>query len=353
MEKPTDNKLITQARKHAFNKFINKYGIFLILILMIVGFGLLNNVFFKPSNLINIVRQMSIIGLLAIGVTIVIITTGIDLSLGSVLALSAVVASGFAQSLDFFTANSMDPFFVQRFGFSISQYPVVVPVLAGLAVGTLCGFINGLIIAKTKIPPFIATLGMMTSARGLALLYADGRPISNLTENYKVIGQGLLFEDALSPGIPIPIVILFVMAIIASILLKHTKFGKYVYAIGGNENAAVVSGINIDKYKIMIYTFAGFLAGLAGIVLSSRISSGQPGLGVSYELDAIASAVIGGTSLSGGIGSIPGTIVGAMIMGVLKNGLDLLNVSAYWQQIIKGAIIVVAVVLDQSKNRKK
>jgi len=353
MEKSMDTKTSAQDWKHRIGPFLNKYGIFLILLLMIIGFGSMNNVFFKPGNLINIIRQMSVIGLIAIGVTIVIITTGIDLSSGSVLALAAVVAAGFAQDLQFFTANSMDPFFMQRFGFAISQMPVVVPIFAGLLVGAGCGLFNGTIIARTGIPPFIATLGMMTSARGLALLYADGRPISNLTPAYKNVGQGMLLEGFMKPGIPVPVIILLVMAIVTRILLKHTKFGKYVYAIGGNENAAVVSGINVDKYKILIYTYAGFLAGMAGVVLSSRISSGQPGLGLAYELDAIASAVIGGTSLSGGIGTIPGTIVGAMIMGVLKNGLDLLNVSAYWQQIVKGLIIVGAVILDQMKHNKK
>lgn len=353
MEKSMETKSNAKDWKHKISPFLNKYGIFLILMLMIIGFGSLNNVFFKPANLINIIRQMSVIGLLAIGVTIVIITTGIDLSSGSVLALSAVVAAGFAQNLEFFTQNNMAPFFMQRFGVTISQMPVVIPIVAGITVGAICGLVNGSIIAKTKIPPFIATLGMMTSARGLALLYADGRPISNLTEGYKAIGQGMLFENTLKPGIPVPVIILLVMAIITRVLLKHTKFGKYVYAIGGNENAAVVSGINVDKYKVLIYTYAGFLAGLAGVVLSSRISSGQPGLGLSYELDAIASAVIGGTSLTGGIGTIPGTLIGAMIMGVLKNGLDLLNVSAYWQQIVKGLIIVGAVILDQMKHNKK
>jgi inositol transport system permease protein len=317
-------------------QLFKKYGIFIIFIGMVVLMSILSPAFLKVGNLLNVIRQISVIGLIACGVTMIIITTGIDLSSGSVLALAAVVAASFAQKSDW--AARMYP--------SI-DVPVIVPILLGLLVGGLCGLICGAIIAKTKIPPFISTLGMMIVARGAALIYSNGRPISSLKDSYNFIGQGKIL------GIPLPIIILAVVAIITHVLLTNTKFGKYVYAIGGNENAAVVSGINVDKYKIMIYTYAGILSGLSGIVLSSRISSGQPGLGISYELDAIASAVIGGTSLNGGIGKISGTIIGALIIGVLNNGLDLLNVSAYWQQIVKGMIIVGAVILDERKNNGK
>jgi inositol transport system permease protein len=208
------------------------------------------------------------------------------------------------------------------------------------------GLVNGTLVAKTRIPPFIATLGTYTSIRGLALLYTGGRPISDLTDAYNFIGQGDLL------GVPVPIIILVVMAVVTHVLYGHTKFGKYIYAIGGNEQAARVSGINSSRYKMLIYVFAGFLSGLAGLVVSARIGSGQPGLGVGYELDAIAAAVIGGASLSaGGIGTVAGTIAGALIIGVLNNILDLMNVSAYWQQIIKGCIIVGAVIIDQLKQR--
>ncbi len=335
MEKTIDtkdeNKKQNQAR---LQNFLKTYGIFLILILMCLILSILSPAFMSMGNMMNIIRQISVIGLIAFGVTMCIITTGIDLSSGSVLALAAVVAASLAQQPDW--AARMYP--------GLPALPVIVPILAGLGVGALCGFINGALIAKTGIPPFIATLGMMTAARGMALLYAQGRPISTLTSDYNFIGQGVIL------GIPFPVIILLVVAFISRLLLKHTKFGKYTYAIGGNENAAVVSGVNIDKYKILIYTYAGMLAGLAGVVLSSRISSGQPGLGNSYELDAIASAVIGGTSLSGGIGTIPGTIVGALIIGVMNNGLTLLNVQAYTQLIVKGVIIVGAVILDVRKN---
>jgi inositol transport system permease protein len=315
--------------------FLRKYFIVFILLAMLAAMTFLSDAFLTPRNLLNVVRQISVIGLLGIGVTMAIISTGIDLSLGSVLALAAVVAASLAQQPGW--ESAMYP--------SLTGMPVIVPILAGLSVGFIAGLINGLLIAQFRIPPFIATLGMMTVARGFALLYSDGRPISSLTDSFTFIGQGEIL------GIPVPIVILAVVAVLASIMLNHTRFGRYIYAIGGNEQAARISGVKVYRVKVGIYTISGLLAGLAGIVLSARISSGQPGLGVSYELDAIASAVIGGTSFSGGIGTIWGTIVGALIIGVLNNGLDLLNVSAYWQQIVKGGIIVLAIIIDERKNR--
>jgi inositol transport system permease protein len=315
-------------------EFFRKYAIVLIFLAMFVLMAILSPAFLAPRNLLNVVRQISVIGLLGIGVTMAIIARGIDLSSGSVLALAAVVAASLAQAPDWAAAK-----------FPGLTLPLIVPILAGLLIGAACGFVNGSLIAKFKIPPFIATLGMMTVARGFALLYSDGRPVSGTHSGYNFIGQGEFL------GIPIPILILVVIAVLAHVMLNNTRFGRYIYAIGGNEQAARVSGLNIDRVKIGIYTLAGMLAGLAGIVLSARISSGQPGLGVGYELDAIASAVIGGTSFSGGIGTVWGTMIGALIIGTLNNGLDLLNVSAYWQQIVKGAIIVVAIIIDERKNR--
>ena len=323
------------ARAERVRAFVSKYGIFLIFGLMLVIASFLSPAFLTPINLINVIRQMSIIGLIALGVTGVIVSGGIDLSSGSVVGIACVVAASLAQ-----VAGG------RAFYPALAGSPVLVAILAGCAVGALAGLLNGLLVAKTGIPPFIATLGMYTAARGAAMLYTTGRPLSNLSDGYNFIGQGDLL------GVPVPIVVLAVMAVITHVLYSRTKFGKYIYAIGGNEQAARVSGINVGRYKILIYTFAGLLSGIAGLVVSSRIGSGQPGLGVGYELDAIAAAVIGGTSLSaGGIGTIPGTIVGALIIGVLNNTLDLTNVSAYWQQIIKGLIIVGAVILDQRKNR--
>jgi len=324
-----------QQGAHVLSGIFNKYGIFLIFAVMVLAASILSPAFLSSTNLINVVRQMSVVGLIALGVTGVIVSAGIDLSSGSVVGLTAVVAASLAQDPEYST-----PFYPGL------HLPLIVAVLGACVVGALVGLINGTLVAKTRIPPFIATLGTYTAIRGLALLYTGGRPISDLTDAYNFIGQGDLF------GVPVPIIILVIMAIVTHILYAHTKFGKYIYAIGGNEQAARVSGIDAAKYKMLIYVYASFLAGLAGLVVSSRIGSGQPGLGVGYELDAIAAAVIGGTSLSaGGIGTVAGTIVGALIIGVLNNILDLMNVSAYWQQIIKGCIIVGAVILDQLKQR--
>lgn len=333
MQTTTD---VTEARsvnRDRFNAFLRKYGIVLILLGMLIAMTFLSPAFLTARNLLNIVRQISVVGLIAIGVTMVIITGGIDLSSGSVLALAAVVATSLAQRLDW-----------AEIKFPGLDVPVIVPIVAALAVGAVCGMVNGSLIARFKIPPFIATLGMMTVARGFALIYSE-RPVSGLKDSYTYIGQGEPF------GIPVPIIVLALVALAAHVLLNNTRFGRHIYALGGNEQAARISGINISRVKIGVYTIAGLLAGLSGLVLSSRIGSGQPGLGLGYELDAIASAVIGGTSLSGGIGTIWGTIVGALIIGVLNNGLDLLNVSAYWQTIVKGSIIVIAVIIDERKNR--
>jgi inositol transport system permease protein len=327
-----------------FNTFVRKYAIVIIFMVMFVGMWLLSDAFLQPRNLLNVIRQISVMGLIAIGVTMVIITTGIDLSSGSVAALAAVVAASLAQRVDWQGAK-----------YPGLDLPLIVPILAALVIGALCGYINGGFIARFNIPPFIATLGMMTVARGFALIYSD-RPVSGLTDSYNFIGQGEFLKILPIPnqpplGIPLPIIILALVAIGSHIMLNNTRFGRHIYAIGGNEQAALISGLNVGRIKIGVYTIAGLLAGLAGLVLSSRIGSGQPGLAVGIELDAIAAAVIGGTSLSGGIGTIWGTIIGALIIGVLNNGLDLLNVSAYWQTIVKGSIIVAAVIIDQRKNR--
>jgi len=313
---------------------LRKYAIIFILLGLVVVLSIASPSFLQPQNLINVVRQISVIGLLAIGVTVVIISTGIDLSLGSVLALASVVAASFAQAPDW--ARPMYPGL---------QLPVLLSFGAGIAVGALCGLINGALIAGFRIPPFIATLGMMTAARGVALIYSNGRPISGLTDEFNYIGQGSVI------GIPIPIIVLAVVAIAAHLMLHNTRFGRHVYALGGNEQAARVSGLNLTRIKILIYVFAGALAGLGGLVLSARIGSGQPTLGQGAELDAIAAAVIGGTSFAGGIGTIWGTLVGALIIGVINNGLDLLNVSPFSQQVVKGVIIVIAIIIDERKNR--
>ena len=317
--------------------FLGKYGIYLVLVVMVFAMSFLSPVFLSQDNLLNVVRQIAVIGIISLGVTLVIISKGIDLSSGSTLALAAVVAASFGQVGDW--AAKMYP--------GIPELPVIAPILAAMLVGTLVGTVNGVLIAKTGIPAFIATLGTYVSVRGLALLYADGRPISSLTDSYQYIGQGYIF------GIPVPVLLFAVLAFFTWGMLNHTKFGKNIYAIGGNIVAAEVSGVNVHRNLIKIYMYAGMLAGVAGLVLSARLNTGQPGMGVAYELDAIAATTIGGTSHSGGIGTIQGAVVGALILGVLNNGLNLMGVSAYWQQIIKGGIIVTAVVIDMRKNAKK
>lgn len=315
--------------------FVRKYFIVLILIGFVAMLAVLTGgKFLQTQNLINVIRQVSVIAITAIGVSATIIALGIDLSIGSIIALSAVVASSLAQQPD--ATNLMYP------GLNL---PVFVAIGAGLLVGAAAGFTNGFLIARFRIAPFIATLGMMSAARGLALIYSDGRPISKLKPEFNWIGQG----DIL--GIPIPIVLLAAVAIGSHLMFNNVRFGRHIFAVGGNEQAARVSGINLSRVKIGIYTFSGLLAGLGGMVLAGRIGSGNPQLGTGLELDAITAAVIGGTSFAGGIGTVWGSIVGALIIGSLNTGMDLLNVSPFTQQVVKGAIIVVAIIIDERKNR--
>jgi inositol transport system permease protein len=324
-------------KQKKLREFLGKYGIYLVLVAMVVAMSFMSPVFLSQDNLLNIIRQVAVIGLISLGVTLVIISKGIDLSSGSTLALTAVMAASFGQAGDW--AAKMYP--------NIPELPVIVPIFVALAVGTAVGTFNGLLVARTGIPAFIATLGTYVSVRGLALLYSDGRPISTLTESYQYIGQGYIL------GIPVPVILFLAFAFVTWVMLNHTKFGKNIYAIGGNVVAAEVSGVNVQRNLIKIYMYAGMLAGVAGLVLSARLNTGQPGMGVAYELDAIAATTIGGTSHSGGIGTIQGAVVGTLILGVLNNGLNLMGVSAYWQQIIKGIIIVSAVIIDMRKNAKK
>jgi inositol transport system permease protein len=328
----------TGKKQFDLRSFINKWGIFLIFIGMCILISILtiNNgvsIFLKFRNIVNVLRQSSVIGIIALGVTFIIITGGIDLSSGSLVALIGCLSAMLARD--------------------IYDLPVIIPIIAALALGLVAGGINGFLHAKFKIPPFIATLGMMVSARGLGYLITGGRPIDNLSETYQFIGQGSIFEFGQNFFIPIPVIIFLVMALIAHFLLSRTRFGKNTYALGGNEQAAYICGVNVFKQKIFVYGFAGLLTSIAAIVLTSRVSAGQPSAGVMYELDAIASAVIGGTSLQGGIGAIGGTVVGTLIIGVMNNGLDLLGVSSYWQQILKGLIIIGAVVIDTMRNSGK
>ncbi|SDU91768.1 ABC transporter permease [Pseudomonas mucidolens] len=337
-EKQSGEKKPDMASSKRRRRLPTELSIFLVLI----GIGLVFELFgwivrdqsflMNSQRLVLMILQVSIIGLLAIGVTQVIITTGIDLSSGSVLALSAMIAASLAQTSDF--SRAVFP--------SLTDLPVWIPVVVGLGVGLLAGAVNGSIIAITGIPPFIATLGMMVSARGLARYYTEGQPVSMLSDSYTAIGQGAM-----------PVIIFLVVAVIFHIALRYTKYGKYTYAIGGNMQAARTSGINVKRHLVIVYSIAGLLAGLAGVVASARAATGQAGMGMSYELDAIAAAVIGGTSLAGGVGRITGTVIGALILGVMASGFTFVGVDAYIQDIIKGLIIVVAVVIDQYRNKRK
>ncbi len=317
---------------------MSRYSILLILVGLSIVIAILSGgVFLRINNLLNVLRQISVIGIIALGVTMCIITAGIDLSSGAIVAIVSVGVAGLLQS-----ADAMDRLFKGG-----SPWPVIPVLLIGLAVGAAVGFINGGMIAWLKIPPFIATLGMMTFARGWAFIFSEGRPRGSLIDSFQVIGQGAIL------GIPNPAIILIVCVALTYLILQHTLWGRYTYALGSNLQAAVVSGIKTNRYIILVYTFAGFLAAVAAIVLTARIGSGQPGLGLGYELDAIAASVIGGTSLAGGLGSAGGTLIGALIIGVMKNGLDILNVSADFQQVARAIIIVVAVTIDVRKNVRR
>jgi ribose/xylose/arabinose/galactoside ABC-type transport system permease subunit len=316
----------SEMKTFKFSKLLSKYGIYFTLALLVVVMTLLSKTFFTTSNLLNVLRQISITAIIALGMTFVIITGGIDLSVGSTLALCGVIATSTAHP---------------------GEYPLILSIGLAIVVGAFVGFVNGFIIAKTDIAPFIVTLGMTSIARGSALLYTNGRPVIDLSEQYTDIGQGLLL------GIPIPIFIFLFLILVTLILLHKSKFGRYVYAIGGNEMAAKVSGINVSSVKMVVYTIVGALAGVSGLILSARTNSGAPNAALGYELDAIAACVIGGASLAGGRGTILGTFVGALIIGIVNNGLDLLNVSSYLQSVIKGIIIIVAVLIDKMSVSKK
>lgn len=283
-----------------------------------------NPVFFTADNLLNVARQISINTIIAVGMTFVILTGGIDLSVGSVLAFCGVISADIV----------------------FSKYPLFLSIIAGLLLGGFLGLFNGIVITKLRIPPFITTLAMMTIARGFVKLYTKALPISPLPENFKFIGSGYVGP------IPFPVIIMVVVLIIGYLTLTQTQIGRYVYAVGGNEEAARLSGINVDRVKIFVYILSGFLSALAGIILAARLGSGDPKSGVMYELNAIAAVVLGGTSLMGGVGGISGTILGALIIGVLENGLILLHVDPFIQDVIKGVVILVAVFLDQLKKRR-
>ena len=316
------------ASKEAVSKsrlaWLTQYGIIIAFLLLCVALTFLNKYFLTPENISNILLQTSINGILAMGMTLVILTGGIDLSVGSVLAFSSIVAATFVTG-----DNPQSP---------------LVALLVGILTGAVLGLINGCIIAYLKIPSFVATLGMLSVARGLTYAYTGGMPVPNLSESFLNLGEGFFF------GVPMPVLIFLLIFAILWVVLNHTTYGRSVYAVGGNVKSARTAGIATKPVIASVYVIAGLLAGLGGLILTARTSSALPQAGVSYELDAIAAVVIGGTSLSGGVGSIAGTLLGALIIGTINNGLDLLGVSSAYQQIVKGCIIVVAVLLDYSRH---
>lgn len=309
------------------------------LLILVFIFSLTSSAFLSVNNGLTVMLQTSVIGLLAIGMTMVIITGGIDLSVGSILALSGVIT-----------------------GLTIKAgVPVPPAMVLGIVTGAACGFVNGLVIAKMRITPFVATLGMMLIARGLALQLTGAAPISRLDETFGKLGNGALFRvvemqdngfpKVIFPGIPYPAILLLVMAVLGWYLLQKRQFGRHLLSLGSNEEAARLSGVNVDRTKILAYTTSGALAGIAGMVLMSRLVTVQPNEGVMYELDAIAASVIGGASLMGGIGSISGSMIGAFIIGVLRNGLNMAGTSAFIQMIIIGVVVIGAVYIDQVRNK--
>lgn len=310
----------TKSRQFNIKEFLAKYGVILGLIIIMVFFTVMKARFLTVTNMLNMLRQASINGLLALGMTFVVLTGGIDLSVGS-----AVGAAGMYCALVARTETGM---------------PWYVALLTGLAIGLLIGTINGVVIAYLRVPAFIATLGMLSIARGITFMASDAKPIPGLSKEFLVIGGG-------SAGvIPIPVLILIGVLVICYIILYKTRYGRYVFATGGNATSARVSGINIKMIICSVYMISGLFAGLAGAILTSRVTSGISQNGDGYEVDAIAAAVIGGNSLSGGRGRLWGTVVGFLIMGVMNNGLDMMAVSSYWQLVIKGIIIIGAVMLD-------
>ena len=307
----------------AVKKIFSAYSLYILLLVLIIVVSVLNTNFLSAQNIKNIFQQVSINGILAVGMTFVIITGGIDLSVGSLLGFSGVIAASLV-------SGGGNP---------------LLAVLAGIAAGLVFGVVNGVLVSYAKIVPFIVTLGMLSIARGFTNVYTHGSPIIKLNKAFTALGQSSFL------GIGLPVWIFVCMLLVGYVLLHTTKLGRYTLAVGGNESAAKTSGINTAKIKMFAYTFTGFCCGLAGILMTAKTNAGAPNAGTGYELDAIAAAIIGGTSPSGGEGSIFGTLLGVLIFGIIQNALDILNVSSYIQQVIKGLIIIGAVWADKANRR--
>jgi ribose transport system permease protein len=316
--------------RSTLTKFQSSIALFVLCLVL----SILSDKFLTVDNGWNVLRQISVNICISVGMTLIVLTAGIDLSVGSVLALSGAVAAGLLKSGLEFPSNDL---FI---GFTLLGIIVI-----GLITGAILGYFNGFMITRFKVPPFVATLAMLTIARGLTMLWTKGYPISSLGSNFGYIGTGWFL------GIPVLVWIAGVIVAASLVITNKTALGRYIYAIGGNENAARLSGININNVKVLVYTIAGGLAAVGGIMVTSRLDSAQPNAGFSYELDSIAAVVIGGTSLSGGRGTITGTVLGAIIIGVLNNGLVLLDVSPFWQQVVKGLVILLAVIVDKANSK--
>jgi Ribose/xylose/arabinose/galactoside ABC-type transport systems, permease components len=324
------------GKNTTLKQILSKYGIVFVLIIMVVVISIIRPQFLSQSNLLNVLTQSAIFGIMALGVTPVIIAKGIDLSLGSIVAFSGLVLASLSQ-----ISTASDKMFA-----ALPQLPIGIPIVACLIVGMLCCGFSGFLVAKAGIPAFIATLGMTTIVRGACLIYSGGKPLTNFSPSLLKLGSTVA-------GIPVPVIIYALCIFITWVLLNYTRFGTDAYALGGNIHAAEVSGVNISKSVISVFAFCGIMCGVAAVVFAGRVQSVHPGAAKGYELTAIAATTIGGTSQSGGIGTVGGAVVGALVLGVLRNGMTLLGIDAYWQEIMEGAIIIVAVIIDMRKNAIK
>lgn len=318
-------------------KFLSQNSIWLVLIVMIIAMMILSPSFMTQANITNVLMTESIIGILACGVMWCILSKGIDLMPGAMVALTSVVSASMVQEIAY--SGRMFP--------NLPDMPIIIPILISVVVGCIFGGLNGWLIAYTKIPAFIATLGSQLMVRAVAMLYTNAYPVPTLKPSFKFLGQGYL------GFIPVVVLIFIIFVIVSGFMLTQTRFGANVYAIGGNDQAARVAGINVEKNLIKVYVWSGFCAAIGGVLLAARSGAGNASMGLNYELDAIAAATVGGTSHTGGVCRISGVIAGILILGVLKNGMLLLGISAYLQQLFKGAIIILAVVFDMRKNAKK
>ncbi len=326
--------VLDDLRELDYRSLLGRFQSLIALLLLVVVMALLSDRFLTAGNIWNILRQISVNVCISVGMTLVILTAGIDLSVGSILAFSGAVTAGLLKH------GTEIPFLNLFVG-----YTVLGAILAGILAGALLGLVNGIAITRFEVPPFIATLAMLTMARGMTMLWTQGFPITGLGDTFGMIGTGWFLK------IPVPVWISAVVVGGGVFLVRKTRIGRYIYAVGGNEKAARLSGLNITRIKNFVYVVTGALSAVGGIIVTSRLDSAQPNAGVMYELDSIAAVVIGGTSLSGGRGSVIGTVQGALIIGILNNGLVLLNVSPFWQQVIKGFVILLAVIVDKMNAR--